>query len=58
MSCLTPAYLPALPTEPKPNGNPYTLKMDINGRVTVCAPEALNETAIPDADSNPICVTR
>ena len=57
LGCLVPTYIPALPTEPLgASAAQYTVEADTNGRVTVCAPEAANETAIPDPAT--ICVTR
>lgn len=59
LGCLVPTYIPSLPTEPKgASFLQYTIEADATGRITVCAPEALNETAIPDSASTPICVTR
>lgn len=59
-SCLVPTYIPSMVMDP--NGGTeedtlYTVQADSNGRITVCAPEALQETAI---GSNPpeVCVTR
>lgn len=56
LGCLVPTYVPALPVEPLPTGSAYTVAQDDVGRVTVCAPEANDEDALPDPD--PICVTR
>jgi type IV pilus assembly protein PilA len=56
LGCLVPTYVPALPTEPTPNGDDYTVELLDNGRVKVCAPEAANEDAIPNPQE--ICVTR
>lgn len=57
-NCLVPTYIPALPSDPSNPVAPstgYTVAVDVNGRTTVCAPDAV-ETAI--ADSVAICVTR
>jgi type IV pilus assembly protein PilA len=65
LSCLTPTYIPTqLPVDP--NGgvwtsaanyaSGYTVPADTLGRVTVCAPNAAHESAVPDAA--PICLTR
>lgn len=66
LSCLSPVYIPSLPFDPSAPGahfnsnsdydTGYTLVIDANARVSVCAPEALNETAVPNA--NVICITR
>ncbi|MEN9390289.1 MAG: hypothetical protein RLZZ283_389 [Candidatus Parcubacteria bacterium] len=57
LGCLVPTYIPALPSEPNGAGAAqYYVAQNANGRVTVCAPEAANENAIPDAAI--ICVTR
>ncbi len=59
LGCLTPTYIPTLPTEPLGAGETqYTIVQDTLGRITVCAPEATQEAAIPDAATNPICITR
>lgn len=65
--CLYPTYIPAgLPVDPSVTGAHWTDKNDYNtgytvvasttGRITVCAPEAANETAVPNPTE--ICVTR
>jgi prepilin-type N-terminal cleavage/methylation domain-containing protein len=57
--CLVPTYISALPADPTTASGAdtgYTVQVGANGRVTVCAPEAANETAIPDHAT--ICVTR
>lgn len=59
LGCLTPTYISALPMDPtwtSGNDNLYDLKRENNGRITICAPEAANETTIPSPAS--ICVTR
>lgn len=57
LGCLVPTYVPILPTEPAgPSADQYTVEISDNGRIKVCAPEAENETSIPDPIS--ICVTR
>jgi prepilin-type N-terminal cleavage/methylation domain-containing protein len=61
LGCLVPTYISSLPMDPTTgtgSSTGYNIKVDANGRITVCAPEAVNETAIPDAATNPICVTR
>lgn len=58
LSCLTPTYIPVLPTDPTGStgtDSGYTIGVNAIGRVTVCAPDAV-EAAIPG--STPICVTR
>jgi len=56
LGCLIPTYIPIMPVEPAGDeAEQYTVQV-IAGRVTVCAPEAGNETAIPDPEA--ICVTR
>jgi len=57
LGCLIPTYIPALPLEPLGVGvDEYTIETLNTGRIQVCAPEALNETAIPDPVA--ICVVR
>ncbi len=57
LGCLVPTYIPTLPTEPLgATAAQYTIRADSDGRVTVCAPEAALEDAIPDPAT--ICVTR
>lgn len=69
--CLTPTYVSALPFDPSlaPTAHwtdktdydtRYTIQQDtvVNGsRLTVCAPQALQETAIK-ASPDPVCLTR
>ena len=58
LSCLAPTYIPLLPIDPSGSATGdtlYTVAVDTSGRVTVCAPNAV-ETAI--AGSVPYCVTR
>ncbi len=55
--CLIPTYIPALPTEPEGTAAlQYNVKLLTNGRVQVCAPEAANESELPNPAA--ICVTR
>jgi prepilin-type N-terminal cleavage/methylation domain-containing protein len=59
-NCLVPTYIPTLPVDPSAPAIPstgYTVAVDTNGRVTVCAPGAVNETAVSSSPT-PICVTR
>lgn len=58
LGCLTPTYLPTMPSDPATGltGTGYSIEADTAGRVTVCAPAAANETAVPNAAA--ICVTR
>ncbi len=65
--CLAPTYLSALPFDPSAAGAPYasnadydtgyTVMQDVNARITVCAPQAAEETAI-SATPPSVCVTR
>jgi len=65
LTCLTPTYIASqIPVDP--NGGiwtdrsnydtRYTVIVDAVGSVTVCAPNAASETAVPDAAN--ICITR
>ncbi|MEO6536921.1 MAG: type II secretion system protein [Candidatus Paceibacterota bacterium] len=68
--CLVPTYISELPYDPVGGSNScttdscsgelydtrYTIKQDTNGRITVCAPNAGNETSIEG--SAPYCLTR
>lgn len=57
LGCLVPTYISDLPVEPIAGGTQYTIQLDATtGRVEVCAPEALNESAIPDPVA--ICIER
>ena len=59
LSCLVPTYISVLPVDPTaPAGidTGYTVSVSTTGRVTVAAPNAVTETAIPDAPA--ISVTR
>ena len=59
-NCLVPTYIPTLPTDPSSTSTVatgYTVTVDANGRVTVCAPNATAETAIGPGQTA-ICVTR
>lgn len=42
LSCLTPAYIPSLPSDPGATGDDtgYVLRMDADGRIAVRAPRA------------------
>jgi len=58
LGCLVPTYISSLPVDPTNPTSPstgYEIKVDVNGRVMICAPLAA-EAAIPD--SSAICVTR
>jgi type IV pilus assembly protein PilA len=59
LGCIIPTYIQSMPSDPKgytaPNTG-YKVGADPTGRVTVCATDALAETAIPDPKN--ICVTR
>lgn len=57
LGCLAPTYIPALPADPSgPTASiGYTAAVSAVGRVTVCAPQAV-EASIPDSAA--ICVTR
>lgn len=57
LGCLVPTYIPALPKEPAgASALQYNIKVLPSGRITVCAPEAANETSLPNPVS--ICATR
>ena len=59
LGCLTPTYLPTLPTDPSNPTAPsigYQVGVDPQGRVTVCSTAAASETSVPNAAN--ICVTR
>lgn len=57
LGCLVPTYISLLPSEPAGTAaDQYTVQISNLGRVTVCAPESINETSIPDPEE--ICVTR
>ena len=61
LSCLAPTYVATLPMDPDPTYAVapyigYDVNVDVNGRTTVCAPQAANELSIPGHAS--ICVTR
>jgi len=58
LGCLVPTYLPAFPVDPalaEGNNTGYTLKMDVVGRVLVCAPGGEEPAVI---GSTAICVKR
>ena len=69
--CISPTYISEIPMDPAGGANTcvdsacsagdydtkYTVVRDANGRITVCAPNAANETAISTSEK-PICVTR
>lgn len=57
--CLVPTYVPSLPIDPGTVTAPdtgYTVALNAAGRVTVCAPNAATESAVPNAAT--ICATR
>lgn len=65
LQCLYPTYIPTqIPVDPSTGDwtdeddydTGYTVELDDTGRVTVCAPAAANEDAVPDAAE--ICRTR
>lgn len=60
LGCLTPTYIPALPSDPSKTtataDTEYEIIKHDNGRITICAPNAADEDAVPDAED--ICVTR
>lgn len=59
LGCLVPTYISSLPVEPKGATAPstgYTVEVNSAGRITICAPEAANETSLPSPSS--ICVIR
>ncbi len=59
LSCLVPTYISALPIDPTATtttNTGYTVAVDGTGRVSVCAPAAALETALPDAQE--ICIKR
>ncbi|MBP7006480.1 MAG: prepilin-type N-terminal cleavage/methylation domain-containing protein [Candidatus Pacebacteria bacterium] len=57
LGCLVPTYIPTMPKEPLGDAqDQYTVEKLSNGRIQVCAPEAIQETAIPSPET--ICVTR
>jgi type IV pilus assembly protein PilA len=59
LACLTPTYISSIPFDPSTgtaSSTAYTITADVNGRVTICAPQAANETSISGATS--ICITR
>jgi type IV pilus assembly protein PilA len=69
--CIVPAYISEIPLDPAGGTNTcgdencdpgdyntgYTVSLDDNGRITVCAPNAATETAI-SASEEPLCATR
>ncbi len=58
LGCLVPTYMPTLPNDPAWSSGVdtlYDVTSDANGRITVCAPLAV-ETALPGSEA--ICVTR
>ena len=60
--CLSPKYLPTIPSDPDNNwaAAPYTgydVSVDTNGRYTVCAPRAGSETVI-SSPAPAVCITR
>jgi len=62
LGCLVPTYLASFPIDPSlnPSGDNtgYTLYLDDAGRITVCAPDAMKESSIPDSSKTPLCVKR
>jgi len=61
LKCLLPTYVATLPTDPDPTvavgtDTGFVVGADPTGRITVCAPQAATETAIPGVAI--ICVTR
>ncbi|CAN5726454.1 hypothetical protein BH11PAT2_BH11PAT2_06540 [soil metagenome] len=68
--CLVPTYISELPFDPAGGSNActtdscsgesydtqYTIKQDVNGRITVCAPNAAMETSIQGSEA--YCLTR
>ncbi len=68
LSCLYPTYIPAqIPVDPLGGTTyfwtdetnyftGYTVQASTTGRITVCAPQAANETSLPSPAA--ICVTR
>lgn len=59
LSCIVPTYMPSFPNDPSYVSGVvtrYTLTVDTAGRIKICAPDAGNESSIPNAA--PICVTR
>lgn len=59
LGCLVPTYVASLPLEPNGVVAPatgYQINVDGTGRVTVCAPQAVNEGSIPGSPA--VCVTR
>jgi type IV pilus assembly protein PilA len=59
LSCLVPAYFPAMVTDPTGGAltdTKYTVSVDTNGRYTVCAPNAAEPAITPTPA--PICLTR
>ncbi len=62
LGCLAPTYIPTdIPADPSADPDTsyentlYTVRVDTEGRYTVCAPQH-KESAIPDSD--PYCLTR
>src|ERR1043166_5183719 len=50
LTCLTPTYIPSLPSDPSGATAPdtgYTIAIDASGRITICAPAAASETSLP-----------
>jgi type IV pilus assembly protein PilA len=65
LACLTPTYITSqIPVDPNGGSwtnsttyaSAYTVASDAAGRITVCAPNAATETAVPN--SSAICLTR
>jgi len=61
LGCLTPTYIPALPTDPAGVIDPnigYNISVNSIGRVTVCAPKMLTEPSLTNMTPSDACVTR
>ena len=60
LSCLTPTYIAAFPTDPVAGvvsgDTGYQIVLDASGRVSICAPAAAQEAAV--ASSQMLCVKR
>lgn len=66
LGCLAPTYMSSLPFDPSASGaqwvsasnynTEYTVSVDSTARITICAPQAANESSVPNAA--PICITR
>ena len=60
--CLVPTYMSALPydptADPEEDDTGYTIELLSNGRIEVCAPNMVNEPALPTVVLADTCVTR